>query len=158
MTLLRQTTAMEFPTNEPMKVWLVYTGEYSDMRVQGVFSSEALADEAAKAFGRNDAHVGEAFTIDASVAPTRDGYQRWFVSIFPDGRAYTDVSGLANGQAPAIIERPNGDFGVHCDARDKEHALKIAADAIRAQKATPQNNERARGRKHPARPLSRMNK
>lgn len=117
-----------------MKVWLVWTGEYSDATVEGVFSTEELAKEACQMYP--DGYTGDAYEVDSELPRVRAGIRLWNVLMEVDG---TVVSvrhiDIAKGK-PSTVNRypsytvtgPVERLLIQCDARDQDHAIKIAAD------------------------------
>ena len=109
------------------KVWIVTKGEYSDYRIEGVFSDEAKASR-----------VAEMIQGDYDEYPLDDAR----VDAIPAGNKMHTVF-LYRNQAPIVIEsNPLLDESItrHTDhhglgwytvitwARDKDHALKVASD------------------------------
>src|SRR5678816_1805003 len=62
-----------------MRVWLVWTGQYSDASVVGVYSSLELAQAAAKLYTDADGwiDVKDGYEIDSNAVQVRDGVSRW---------------------------------------------------------------------------------
>jgi len=127
-----------------MKVWLVWVGEYSDARVVGVYSSLELAQAAAQMHDSENVMYGEqgwidnedGYEVDAAERQIRDGVSRWSMRVRVDDGAISSVyqEGPGTGEPPsvelwpAVPSAPYDRLSLSCDARDKEHAVKIAGD------------------------------
>lgn len=121
-----------------MKVWLVWTGQYSDASVVGVYSTRALAEAAAKMHGNVFSSKQEGWIdnedgweIDADAIMVRAGIGRWRVGFTTGGNLTSYVCMMEPGTGePPKVHREFRDDGVwvECDARDEAHAIKIAAD------------------------------
>lgn len=99
-----------------MKVWLVWSGEYSGADVIGVYSTKELADAAAAMTGRSsftdkpDGYVSpeEGYDVDADAVMVRAGISRWRVDIGIDDGAITWICELSLGTGePPSVTRPS---------------------------------------------------
>ena len=122
-------------------VWVVETGEYSDYRVVGVFSSKENAQQIADTLhaSYDEATVSE-WPLDPAVLELRQGFTRFLVDMRVDGtiercdrsepNAYNiagSVSMWRRTQAPAYRGNPDKPdvLQVETWARDEQHAIKI---------------------------------
>jgi hypothetical protein len=115
-----------------MKVWMCSTGCYSDYIVTAIYSDEATARQVTVAYGWDN--EPEEIELDPIVPPeVRQGISHFYVNIAKNG----DVRhvGLTSYDADQKDEwhhakwqpEPYRDWlTVHCWARDKEQAVKIA--------------------------------
>lgn len=126
-----------------MNVWLVWTGEYSDMEVVGVYSTPELA-KAAAAMHDGGWTEEEPRELDANATRVQAGLARWRVDlILHDGRvSWSTLAGPGTEEGTTI--RPfeqaryvgnqmqqQSALSIQCNARDKDHAIKIAGDERR---------------------------
>ena len=116
------------------KVWLVWTGSYSDKTVVGVYSSLELATAAANLYGA-EGYVDETdgYTVDGDEPLIRAGVSRWGVWMrLHDGHVLSnDRLGLATGTPTEVRHHDYSEptqLVVLCDAKTEEVALKIAVD------------------------------
>lgn len=120
-----------------MKVYVVSVGEYSDVRVVGIYSDKSVADAVFAGFAGHA--FMEEFVVDAGPRPPREsGLKPWrvtsdwksinvaFCDQIDDGRDF-------NGRTFGVVWADEGGlpFSVNLWARDKAHATKIAADKFR---------------------------
>ena len=109
-------------------VWLVRHGHYSDQSIDGVFTSEALADAyVLQAYGEQGA--------DSEVSVDEHELDPEFVE---RGMRGFDVLVTASGDIEGVdtienlkrsgIERTERGFWVKCFARDAAHARKLATE------------------------------
>ena len=130
------------------KVWVIESGEYSDYRVVGVFSSQENARQVAdainapsegKLYYSDEATVAE-WALDPAVHELRQGFTPFIVNMREDGTVERcdplDVSGYElagyvrmwrRTQAPAFRGNPDKPdlLLAHVWARDAKHAAKI---------------------------------
>jgi hypothetical protein len=132
---------------ECTRVWAVSTGSYSDYAIERVFSTRALAEAyktslAGRSIFKTDARV-EAWDVDSEFDPDKT----WFrVSIRDDsGEVWNtyDYEELPPGVSlvnffertpPPYAGIPDMWIG-YVQARDRDHATKIAADLVAMAKA-----------------------
>lgn len=120
-----------------MTVWLVWTGTYSDADVVGVYSSLALAEAAARLLVEHTTRIQE-FEVDAHAQRILAGLSRYHVYLaVADGSVdWINHEGIGTGEPTRVVpldglygsRRPGRRLRVECDARDRDHALKIAGD------------------------------
>lgn len=120
------------------KAYLVTSGEYSDYRVRGVFTSrenaERFMDASREQIGSQFNEIEE-YTIDLSDAPLRAGLVPFSVQMRRDGNdasvVRVDADTIADNGRLADIwiarERVPG-FRINLWARGEHHAIKIAND------------------------------
>lgn len=108
------------------RVWIVTSGYYSDTKIMGVYSSLELAKAAAALYEEGDVDVEDGFIVDDNAAIVRTGMARWEVSIAERVQQFHRM-GPATGEAASTREI-NDAIVIYCDARDAEHAGKIASD------------------------------
>lgn len=119
------------------EVWICSDGEYSDYRVTAIYSDEAVAKRISQAYGWNDPDV---FELDAVEIPSeaQHGLNYYSVHLHPDEGDKSWVQAIkpsdwkGNGWYSASYKRV-GDvmrFNALCWAKDKEHAVKIAAERM----------------------------
>lgn len=124
-----------------MKVWLVWTGEYSDAQVRGVYSSLELAQAAAKMYVDERGWIDdeEGYEVDVKAQAVRDGVSLWQVNITIDDGTVKNCTALgpATGTTATVSHyaaytSQSYSYPEHlivrADARSPEHAIKIAAD------------------------------
>lgn len=70
-----------------MKVYIVTDGQYSDYRIQAVFSTKALAKEYLAEYNKDPGHHGDIEPWDLD-EPVRALVPMWRSQIYPDGLAY----------------------------------------------------------------------
>jgi len=118
-----------------MKVYVLTVGEYSDVYVYGVFSSEEIAKRYANALDG----FCEEFELDGQfIEPINRGYLYWHVAILASGnidvRVGDNISNNPKNKLWIKGKKPSG-MGewmiFDLWAKDKQHAVKIAND-IRA--------------------------
>lgn len=136
-----------------MKVYLVSTGCYSDWTVRGLFSTRELADKCVEMLrlahddAHDDANDVEEWLVDDLADRVKRGMQVWMV--WSEGmtvevdtlRAYD--SDLRSDDAVGVVKvfcvgQPHAAMRVIVEARDMDHAIKIAADKFREFVATNQ--------------------
>lgn len=116
-------------------VYILTEGSYSDYRIVATFSTKKLAEEAKNHCPNS---VIEEYELDALEIPEHPpGHTAWSVNINAKINAIDFVSQCdsLNGFEPKEKYYEGGGvsgelntFMVHCWARDKEHAEKIALD------------------------------
>lgn len=113
-------------------VFVVWTGQYSDKDVQGIYSTREGAEQAAVLFQRDDARVVEV-EADEHLTAVQRGLMRWTVYMQADGDVdFSYHSGrFGTGEAPTVGDDGGDGCVIECDARDEDHAVKIAADMRR---------------------------
>ena len=108
-----------------MKVWLVSQGYYSDYSIEGVFSSENLANEFAALYSEASGAEVEEFVVDDLAI--RPGMLYFWIEIDRDGNTYHNAQG-----SPPTSRFVDDIYPLHKSmqmgiwARDIEHAIKIA--------------------------------
>ena len=126
-----------------MKVWVVEKGEYSDRRVMSVCSSKDIAERTGEFFDPNkyETTISE-FEIDQEKSWSDAGLSPFRVYISPkETSVQVTTFSFLLGLNEVSLTHPNGsvEYGsahvVEVLARDKDHAVKIAADLVRAFKA-----------------------
>jgi len=113
----------------PSKVWLVWTGEYADASVVGVYSSEELANAAAKLFDEENRNHGpyrvsiEERAVDENSDTIRLGVARWRVEIDLETGEITwwIKVGPGTGEPTQI--------STHIDSTSKRERIIVYADA-----------------------------
>ena len=115
------------------KAFLVTTGEYSDYRVEGVFTTREKAEEFASHYhpGYNEAEIEEVI-LDVKIDQPR-GMKYWYVSFDREGNSNVrdDIPPgrhKDHGYFPedGCVPCGDGKMGTSCWAKDKAHAAKIA--------------------------------
>ena len=120
-----------------MKVWLVWTGEYSSASVVGVYSTRDLAEAAALMHGdafstkpEGWVDTEDGYEVDGDAIMVRAGIARWRVGFNASGdlTSYRNPTGPGTGEPAKAYPDSNDGVWVSCDTRDEAHAIKIAAD------------------------------
>ena len=116
-------------------IYILTEGDYSDYRIVATFSTKKLAEEAQNHCPNS---VIEEYELDALEIPEHPpGHTAWAVNINAKTNAIDFVSQCNSlyGFGPNEWYYEGGGvsgelntFAVHCWARDKEHAEKIALD------------------------------
>jgi len=117
-------------------IYVLTEGEYSDYHIVALYSTKELAEEAQKFCPESNI---EEYGLDSLKIPEHPpGYTGWYVSINADtndihhsyqqdilqGHFKPQENYSDNSKWPTLPSL----FVVHCWARDKEHAEKIALD------------------------------
>lgn len=125
------------------KVYLVTSGEYSDYRVDAVFSSKELAQKFIDSFKKEEKYSYGGFNdilemdIDPSELEIREGLRPYCVTISKEGAISeleipTFCGDLFNGFNPQDLTKWNfnwkNNYTTYMFARDGAHAVKIAND------------------------------
>lgn len=111
-------------------IWAVSSGEYSDYRVNAVFSTKEKAEAYAARFNklvrhRSDEYGVEEYPLDPEMP--EEGLSCWLVFIEANGDIKrVDESGYSFDSTICRIH--GGGWSVRCFARDREHAIKIAGE------------------------------
>lgn len=129
----------------PKLVYLVTSGEYSDYRINGAYSTRKLAQRVADANNTGGGYLEysvEEYALDMAADAYAQGLAPYEVRMGRDGDAHrVATSGPQECFGPAKYEirmplnpaaRYPSSIVVTCWARDETHAIKIAND-IRAQ-------------------------
>lgn len=113
------------------RVWVVTDGCYSDFHVVGVYSTKRKADRRVELLGPDG--MATAYTLDQRV-DTPPRMKAWRVTITYKGEIYAAYPVDAEGFEPQglSVGYKNRNAAVSMWARDKKHAIKIAAE-LRAQ-------------------------
>ena len=116
--------------------YVITSGEYSDYRIQAVFSTQELAQSALRHY--NDAQIEE-FSVDPDY-PTRSdgliGYQcyGWSdMSIRPFPRSLEEMS-RQNTEKVRTLDGTDTQ-SIYVWAKDHDHAIKIASEKFAQQRA-----------------------
>lgn len=133
-----------------MRLWIVFTGEYSDRGILGVFSTKELAEECV-ALHNNDAYIETVLELNEPCdiqngyrvfieTQWEDGQERkervWFYSL-GIGRLREVEAGFTN--LPDYYSRDSGYVGINKESfntfvwncASKERAEKVAYDRLR---------------------------
>ena len=119
------------------KVFVVSTGEYSDWRIRGVFSSREKAESFMATFNdkTKNTHWNENFNgidvyeVDEAVNALEKGYMPYEVTIDKHGNvSQVDVDWSCGGDCYSFL---TGDWSIYVWAKSIKHAVKIAADRRR---------------------------
>lgn len=110
-----------------MIVYVVTSGEYSDYRVEGIYSTRELAELAAATI--TDANEIEEYELDVAADKLRQGFNPYCVTFDTDWRSAATIrsvklAGLGIESSPAVHEWRV--LHVYCWAKDEAHAAKIA--------------------------------
>lgn len=136
------------------KVWLVTAGEYSDYHIKGAFSSEVKAEAYCAAYrdmGEWDHPEVEEYDLDPMLEGHPEGLHAFLVRMHTDFSVHdtfreSDLGTLESGffsearfidyekERPHLKQRSLWEFRMW--AQDKEHAVKIASERLRAAKAS----------------------
>jgi len=120
-------------TNEINKIYIVTDGEYSDYHIIGAFTDETQAERVAKEYNaRVEEFVANEIGKDGRYQYTihmNDEETRAYIS----SSTYTDINKVTSYKQRN--NPPQLDYTVTVMAEDKEHAVKIASDLIRAFKS-----------------------
>jgi hypothetical protein len=124
--------------------WMISRGEYSDYRVEAVFLDKAEAEAFAKRWNEDyDLRGGDEYGVEeVALRPElpEPGIYCFRTYIKRDG-GIVDCSkheyGARGGFSATVIQHGYAGPGwnVHCFARDKEHAMKIASEYRQAELA-----------------------
>lgn len=110
-----------------MKIYVLSTGEYSDCRVMGVFSTREKAEVYGRQFNSED--IGE-FELDV-LTPHPEGYQSWelWINVETGEILKPHVNDdQPNERYAFMLTYNNIEAIIHCWARDEAHAIKIAGE------------------------------
>lgn len=107
-------------------IYVVTSGEYSDHRIEGVYSTKELA-----AATITDANEIEEYELDVAADTVRLGFKPYRVTFDTDWRMSATVrsvnlAGLGIESSPAVHEWRV--LHVYCWAKDEGHAAKIASE------------------------------
>lgn len=119
------------------KVYVVTTGDYSDYEIEGIFSTEELADKYAKMLDSDYASsCVEEFEIDPEKEILNRGYGHWRIHMMRDGKVSLavvcqhepDGSDWDHAKVLKATWLISGEGYLNCrmKARDRDHAVKIA--------------------------------
>lgn len=129
-----------------MKVWLAWSGEYSDKCVIAVCSSEENA-KAIAGTDRDGWHMTEPFELDQFLDKATQGLKAYAVQIYDDGRTFVRQSSTGEAESgdhgywTPYSATVGGDpyYWAEFWARDEAHAIKIASDKRAVYLATKAN-------------------
>jgi hypothetical protein len=120
-----------------MKVYVITSGEYSDYRIEAIYSTEQKAKEALKVWERIDNGFElEQYELDY-VPAVPEGMKPFVVWMRADGsstvyRSVSDITGAPlwvsapDFEGNIVLPEPSLNFSIY--ARDATHAVKIAND------------------------------
>lgn len=118
-----------------MRVWLLWTGEYSAASVVAVYSSRELAEKAMALAPGGWIDQDDGYEIDADVQMIHAGVQQWRVDIMLESGDVRNAAPewIGTGAPPRVTHykatKYHGELlSIWMDARDKDHAVKIAGD------------------------------
>ncbi len=109
-------------------VYLVTSGNYSDYRVEGIFSTEAGAEHYVRAmlYGTYDHPRIKAWEIDATAG--ENGLWPYMVTFWNTGESAVDAVRYGTPDEHGHIRNRTNAVEITVRARDSGHALKIASD------------------------------
>lgn len=124
-----------------LRVWICTNGSYSDYHIKALYSDESIAKRLSEAYGWNEP---KEFEVDAIEPPSeaKQGLNYYSVHLHPDegDQSWSQVLEPSNGKGigwyPAYSWVTSGKsndvmrFNTLCWAKDKEHAVKIAAERM----------------------------
>lgn len=116
-------------------IYAVSAGDYSDYRVKALYSTREMAQKHAAII--DDANDIEEYELDnpMAISSLARGERGWLVWGWRGSVEVTSVYPWDTFENAPITEHPNGRMSAHILARDKDHAIKVAADLFRAHKA-----------------------
>ena len=119
------------------KVYVVSSGDYSDYKVDGIFTSKPLAQKFMDTFKRDSEYSFERFndivefTLNPFEKEIRAGYKPYFLRMTRLGQAYdirvdSGTYGFEDSENYSYgFDVTDNDLYTHCFAKDEQHAIKI---------------------------------
>ena len=133
---------------EPVPVYIVSTGEYSDYRINELCTDKQAAEALRVLLDKGKSPTWDDGTNELEMMllnrQTADG-PLWDVWLYSNDKTFVQSAQNDHKQGEVVCSAFNGDFRFTVAARDKAHAIKIAADKLMVLKANPHMMEQVKG-------------